>query len=667
MNKKEIIEQLTLDEKIKLLTGKNSKESAEIERFGIKSKVFVDGPHGVREDEGKNSTHFPNLCCIGASWDKEMIYKMGEALAEECINQGIALLIGPGINIKRYILCGRNFEYISEDPVVSGEMAAAYINGVQSKGIGTCLKHLAANSQELDRLELSAEIDERTLREIYLKGFEIAVKKSNPESVMCAYNKVNAIWCAENKYLLNDILKEEWGYKGFVVSDWGAVRDVCRSLMAGIDLAMPHYGNFSEKINEGLNKGYVTEERIDEALERVLDFVMKERPEKDDSYDRDKQHNIARELAASGIVLLKNENEVLPITEKKYKKIACLGGFAKNAIISGQGSAEVHQNAEYTDSPLEEIKKLLPDVEISYNEIFNKDTHSNTMLWPIVNIQEYIGDADVAVFFIGAMEGDETEQFDRNSAQLNPAYGYFIKQACDLGKKVIVVLQTGSAVILGDWYKSVDAIVEMWYGGEAAGGAVADVLCGIVNPSGKLTETFPNKMRTDMEYKEKLKLTYDEKLEVGYRYYDKHTDEICYPFGHGLSYTDFEYSDCNAKIENDKIKISFVLKNIGDFDGHEVAQIYVSDPVSTVTKPIKELKGFEKIYLKKGEKKEVNIEIPCSELAYYNVMLHDWVVENGEYKILIGSSSQDIRISASVTYNSNMPYTMSAPGKAMVG
>lgn len=662
-----MINRFTLDEKITLLTGENGMASAEFKNYGIKARFFADGPHGIRESDGKNSVHFPSITCISSSWDKEMIYKMGEALAGECINQGIALILAPGINIKRYILCGRNFEYMSEDPILAGEMAAGYINGVQSKGIGTSLKHFALNSQEEDRLNVNVEIDERTMREIYLKAFEIAVKKSQPESVMCAYNKVNAIWCSENKYLLNDILKKEWEYKGFVVSDWGAVHDACRAVEAGIDLIMPREHQIVEKMKEGLKNGYISEERIDEAARKVFDFITRERPEKDDSYDRDKQHKIARELAASGIVLLKNEGDVLPLTKEKYHKIAVIGGYGKNPLVNGQGSCEVYQEPEYTDNPLEEIERLMPDTQITYKEVFNKVYNAETMAWTDWTINEFAKESDVVVFFVGNMAGEDTEQFDRTSAKLRPVFAYFINNIKKLGKKVVVVLQTGSAVIINDWLDSADAVIEMWYGGEAAGGAIADVLCGIVNPSGKLAETFPNKMRKDMEYHGDLKVSYDEKLDVGYRYYDKHTDEICYPFGHGLSYTKFEYSNCDVKIENEEIKISFDLENIGKCDGQEVVQVYVSDPESTVTKPIKELKSFEKVYLQKGEKKKIEISIPCSELAYYNTMLHNWVIENGEYKILVASSSQDIRLSKSVIYDTRMPYSMTVTGKTMVG
>jgi len=667
MNIEKILNELTLEEKVSLLEGKNGKESAEIPRLGIKSKVMVDGPHGVRTERSNNAVYFPNLCCIGASWDKEMLYKMGTCLAKDCIYLGIDMLIAPGINLKRYILCGRNFEYISEDPVHTGEMAASYIDGVQSLGVGTCLKHFAANNQELDRLELNAEIDLRTLHELYFKGFEIAVKKSNPTSVMCAYNKLNAIWCSENKYLLEDTLKKRWGYDGFFVSDWGAVRNITRSIRGGIDMTMPPMEEFRKTVIDAVNSGELSKERIDDAAKRVLLFAASDPAKCDFVYDRKEQHKAARELAASGIVLLKNEGNVLPLDSKKYKKIAVIGGYAKNPIIGGQGSAEVYPEGEYIDSPLDELKKLMPLTEFTYDEIWSKDKLPCSMLWPMVNMGEITDGADAVIFFIGAMECDDTEQFDKNSPKLNPAYEYFIKQAVHLGKKVVVVMQTGGAVVIDKGILNADAIVEMWYGGEAAGGAIADVLTGAFNPYARLSETFPSKMRDDMQYSGNLMLEYNEKLDVGYRYYDKHPDEIIYPFGHGLSYSEFKYSNLDAFFENDVLKISLDVENIGSLDANEIVQVYIGNPTSTVPRPVKELRAFEKVYIGAGEKKRVNFNIPASELGYFNTMLDGFVTESGVYRVYVGASSTDIRLTSDAVYECEMPYTMSAYGLATVG
>ena len=669
MKIKEIIQNMTLDEKILILNGLDVQTTLPIERLGIEPNTFIDGPHGLRDyfDESFNPTHFPNMCCIGASWDKEAIFKMGEAIGKECVVHGVSVLLAPGINIKRYILNGRNSEYLSEDPVISGEMSASYINGVQSQGIGTSLKHLAANNQECGRLFLNAEIDERTLREIYLKGFEIAVEKSNPESVMCAYNKVNGIFCSENKFLQTDVLRDEWGYEGFTISDWGAVHDPCRALAAGTDMLMPPDKNFLKKIKKGMEEGIVTEERIDEAVERILKSVMKKRPNNKDAFKRDNHHKLARELAASGIVLLKNENDVLPITEEKYKKIVVIGGFAENPIMTGQGSPEVYPSPEYIESPLEELKKLLPNAEIEYHKVFDKMSIYDRAVWMTDPIDDYVKDADLLLFFVGSKESEESENFDRNSPYLNPIYEYVINRANVHNKKTAIIIQTGSAVILGDGYRQADSIVEMWFGGECAGGAIADVLTGKVNPSGKLTETFPKVMRGDLKPLENLKLDYAEKLEVGYRYYDKHTDEIMYPFGHGLSYTEFKYDDLKTEIKDDEIKVSLTVENVGEVYGGEVVQVYIGCPDSKVTRPIKELKAFDKVFLAKGEKMKVELSVPLQELAYYNVSLREWIVENGRYNILVGASSQDIRLSASVECDRKMPYSSEATGFLSVG
>ena len=663
MNKNDIIKQLTLEEKMLLLTQGEKQggydRTYKLDKYGVEQKFMFDGPHGIRADVSENCTSFPNLCCAGASWDKEILYKMGEALADECIKQGVDMLLGPGANIKRHILCGRNFEYFSEDPVLSGEMAAAYINGLQSRGVGASLKHFALNNQEKHREYISIEVDERVMREIYLKSFEIAVKKSSPYSVMCAYNKVDSIWCSENRMLLNDILKEEWGYKGIAISDWGAVHDVRRAIAAGLDMQMPRNRAIIEQLKDGISKKILNENDVDRAVSRVLDFVTRPKNEKGD-YDRDRQHEIAREIASAGIVLLKNDKKVLPLTEEKYKKIAVIGEFAKSPLTYGQGSAEVNASEEYIDSPFDCLAKSLGSVELKYGEFFKKREYSHEMLWPKAKeYKEFISDTDAVVIFIGSMESEDTEKFDRRSALFNPNYEFFVDLANKAGKKVVVVIQSGSAMLLNDIKSKADAIVQMWLGGEGAGKAVSDVLRGAYNPSGKLSETFPTKERSDLEYEgDGLKLVYKEGFDVGYRYYDKHPEEICYPFGHGLSYTEFEYSGLKAEYCGKELKISFDLNNIGDCDGAEVAQVYVGKKISCVTRSVKELKAFEKVYLKRGEKKTVNITIDVNDLAYYNRSMRSWVVEPGEYQIYLGSSSRDIRQKVNVEITDRAPYSM---------
>lgn len=667
MEIKNLIAQMTTKEKAQLLTGDGGMLTHAVERLCVPSKNFADGPHGVRHEKVENCTSFPNLCCAAASFDTDLLYKMGVALAEDCIEHDVDMLLGPGINIKRYANCGRNFEYISEDPVVSGELGAAYINGLQSLGVGASLKHYALNNQEKDRLQVSVEADERTLREIYLKGFEIAVKKSQPASVMCSYNKYLSVWCSENKYLLSNILKDEWGFKGFVVSDWGAVQNSGRAIAAGLDLQMPHNWEMVDNIEAALADGTLSEERLDDAVERFLTFVLSKKAEKG-SYDRKKQHEVAREVAASGVVLLKNNNEVLPITEDKYKKIAVIGEYAVSPLTYGQGSAEVYPLDEYTENPLSELKRALPKTEFKYEAFYEKRSFSNVMLWPRKDeFFSFIDDCDLVLMFVGAMESEDTENFDRRTLELNPNQEMFIDAAIEAGKKVVVVCQSGGAMVFGGWRNKADGILQAWLGGEAAGGGIADVLTGKVNPCGRLPETFPKKARYDLDTGNGLVVRYDEGLEVGYRYYDSHPDEIAYPFGFGLSYTSFEYKNPTLKRNGNTLDISFTLKNTGDLDGAEVVQIYSAKPVSCVTRVPKELKTFKKVFLKAGEEKAVTLSLDISELSYYNAVLRDWVVEPGEYQLYIASSSRDIRLALDFLCDDEVPYTITQISEGMIG
>ena len=665
-----ILNELTLEEKAALLTGATSMTSGEVQRLQVKAKRFADGPHGVRTTPEDKCTLFPNLCCVGATWDTDLVYKLGQALGDECIEHGIDMLLAPGINIKRTPLCGRNFEYFSEDPVIAGELGAAYINGVQSRGVGTSLKHYALNNQEIGRNTVSVEIDLRVMREIYLKGFEIAVKKANPTSVMCSYNKVFSVWVSENKHLLTDILKKEWGYNGFVVSDWGAVQDICRCVCAGLDLQMPRNNNIVEQIKEGLANGKVSMEAIDGAVMAMLRFLATDTPKPVAPFDRKAQHTLARNVAADGIVLLENRNNALPLTAKKYKKIAVMGEYAVAPLISGQGAAEVYPGEENIDNPLEELKKALgDDVELTYLETFKRRELPSKMIWPQRRIwEEFVKDADAVVIFAGSLESEDTEQFDRVTTTMNPNFEYVIDRVCKFNPNVIVVLQSGSALIPGAWRKKCNGLVQMWLGGEAAGGAIADVLTGKVNPSGKLPETFALTARTDLEYPgDGYKVRYSEGFDIGYRYYDKHPEQIAYPFGFGRSYTSFAYSDFAVQRTDDKLELSLNITNTGEIEGSEVIQIYAAKEESMVTRPVKDLKAFKKVFLKAGECQKVTICLDVQELAYYNIMLNQWVVEPGEYEILFATSARDIVHSASLEINDPAPYSMAVTGTTMIG
>ncbi|MBR5281102.1 MAG: glycoside hydrolase family 3 protein, partial [Clostridia bacterium] len=536
MDIKNLVQELTFEEKAKLLTGGGSMNTYPIERLSIPQIEFADGPHGTRRFEDTESILFPSLSSLGACWNPETAREMGRALANDCIVKGIHMLLGPGANMKRHILCGRNFEYISEDPVLSGELAAAYIQGLQEKGVSASLKHFAANNQEEYRCYVSAEIDERTLREIYLKSFEIAIKKGKPDTVMCAYNKINGVWCSENPMLLQEILRDEWGYEGLLVSDWGAVQDISRAIHNGCDLQMPTNEDIVEQLRAGLEAGKVTLEDIDRAVARVLRLIDRESlPEIE--YDREEQHATARRVSEDSIVLMKNENNVLPITKEKYKKVAVVGDYAIDPMIGGQGSSEVHPADKYIDKPFDALKAILPEIEWLYVDLYHRNQFSKEMMFPTQpDFQEKIKDCDLVVFFAGGMDSDESEMYDRRTAYMNHNYSVFMRATKEIGKPMAVVLQNGSALIFDVNFQCVDAVVEMWFGGEAGGSAVASILSGKVNPSGKLSETFPNTMRRDMEYPGNGRyLEYKERFDVGYRYYDKHPEEIAYPFGHGLS------------------------------------------------------------------------------------------------------------------------------------
>lgn len=664
-----LLREMTFEEKALLLTGGGSMSTCGIARLGIPAVRMADGPHGIRGEEEQNCTSFPNLCSVGASWDEEIVSRLGEALAEECIERGIRLLLAPGINMKRHILCGRNFEYLSEDPLLAGKLGAAYIRGLQSLGVGASLKHFACNNQEENRVNVSVEADLRTLREIYLKGFEIAVKEAKPASVMCAYNRLHSIWCSENRYLLTEVLREEWGYEGFVVSDWSAVHDPGRAAAAGLDLQMPKNAGIVTALQKALEQGTVSMEAIDRAALGILRFVCKEAPQKR-TYDRDKQHMTARNIAAAGIVLMKNEDQVLPVTPEKYHSIAVIGEFADSPLISGQGSAEVYTRPEYIDSPLEELKKALGDgVEVRYRESYKKGAYSDTMLWRKQGeFLRFVGDSELVLIFAGSMVSEDTECFDRRSASFNPNYERLIEAACDAGKKVVVVMQTGGAMILGSWHRKVSGLVQMWLAGEGAGGAIADVLTGRVNPSGKLPETFPNRMRTDLDYPGSGNVVeYREREAVGYRYYDRHPEEIDYPFGYGLSYTRFEYGRMETETAGDTVKVSLQLRNAGDRDGAEVVQIYVGSCSAARRRAEKELKAFRKVWLRAGETASVQFTLDSDAFSYYNVLMRKWVVESGEYEISAAASSRDIRQQSRVYLAGGAPYTQSGNGRDMIG
>jgi beta-glucosidase len=583
---------------------------------------------------------------------------MGEALGEESQTEDINILLGPGVNIKRSPLCGRNFEYFSEDPFLASELAANYVKGVQSMGIGTSLKHFAANNQEHRRLTVDAQIDERTLREIYLAAFEKVVKEAQPWTVMCAYNKVNGTHASENKYLLTDILKEEWGHEGFVVSDWGAVNYRDKGIDAGLELEMPSsYGDGKKAIVEALENGSLSEESLDRAAERMLKIILKavESNRDDLDYDKAEHHQLARKIAADSMVLLKNKDSVLPLA--KAEKLGVVGSFAKNPRFQGGGSSNI--NPYQIDNAYDELKQYT-EQELSYAEGYAVENDSDNQKL-IKEAKEMVEKVDKVIVFAGLPDRYESEGYDRDTLEMPPNQNHLIEELAEVNENIVVVLSNGSPVVM-PWLKKVKGVVEAYLTGQAAGGAAADILFGKVNPSGKLAETFPQKLSDNPSYLffpgEKDQVEYREGIFVGYRYYDSKEIKPLFSFGYGLSYTNFEYSELqiDKKEITDKeiLNLSLKVKNTGKVYGKEVVQLYVSDPESTVVKPKKELKEFAKVKLEPGQEKIVEFELDKRSFAYYNTEIEDWYVENGDYQILIGSSSRDIRLKDSVEVKSTV-------------
>ena len=684
---KNVIQAMSFDEKCMLITGAAALSTTAIEKYGIPQINMSDGPHGIRRliFPGKpeisqkchiegGDTCFPTASAVGASWNVELAEKAGAAIAKDCKEENIQVLLAPGVNMKRTPHCGRNFEYFSEDPYLSGKMGAAFINGVQSEGVGTSLKHFAVNNQEIQRGTINAEVDERTLREYYLKPFEIVLQNSNPTSVMCAYNKLNGIWCSENSYLLNEILRNEWDYKGMVISDWGAVHNIAKCLKAGLDLEMPRNENIQVQIKEALEAGIITQAQIDRAVENVLLFICRVlelgEAHPKGAYDRKAQHEIAYQAACETITLLKNENNTLPMRKEQCKKIAVLGRNAEDVVFMGGGSSKVTVDPSSVDIPLNELRRQLPDTQIDYYPLFNGGFHDVNVVDTVSNLAD---DYNYILFFAGDNYGadSETEDYDRDNLTLPNYMNAAITLAAEKKKNVILILQTGGAVIPRRWDK-LPAIVQMWYSGEAAGRAIVDILLGTVNPSGKLSETFMRKEREGLDYPgDGTKICYTEKWNSGYRYYDKHRDEVWFPFGHGLSYTQFEYSEVKLtqkqfRTDHFSFEVEFNLKNIGKLAGKEAVQLYIAPLDNVVDRPIKELRRFEKVCLNAGEKKKVRFELTDKDFAYYNTCLHDWHLESGRYQVLIGASCADIRLQDQIIVYYDADYTIDSHNRPML-
>ncbi|CAH1207416.1 Thermostable beta-glucosidase B [Paenibacillus auburnensis] len=669
-NIQHLISQMTLEEKAGLCSGLDFWHTKGIERLGIPSLMVTDGPHGLRKQQSSAdhlglhdsvpATCFPSAAGLASSWDRELIGRVGQALGAECQAENVAVLLGPGNNIKRSPLNGRNFEYFSEDPFLASEMAASHVAGVQSQGVGTSLKHFAANNQEHRRMSVDAVIDERTLREIYLASFEGTVKQSQPWSVMCSYNQVNGEYASESETLLTKVLRDEWGFEGFVVSDWGAVNERVKALQAGLELEMPSSGGIGDaKIVNAVNSGELSMETLDKAVERMLGFIFKsvEGRRKDASFDAEAHHALAREVARESMVLLKNEDHVLPLS--KSGTIAIIGEFAKKPRYQGGGSS--HVNPTKLDDAFAEMQAVAGEaVSFLYAQGYelSSDEINERMLQ---EARDTAAKADTAVLFLGLPDRYESEGYDRSHLSLPASHQALIEAVAEVQGNIIVVLSNGSPVEM-PWLLRIKAVLEGYLGGQAFGGAVADLLFGAVSPSGKLAETFPQKLSDNPSFLnfpgEGDKVEYKEGLFVGYRYYDKKEIEPLFPFGFGLSYTTFEYSDLlldKGSIEDtDTVQVTVTVKNTGSRPGKETVQLYVSDVESSVIRPLRELKGFAKIELQPGEAREVSFTLNKRSFAYYNVQLGDWHVESGVFNILIGASSRDIRLTAPLEVKSTV-------------
>lgn len=656
---KGIIREMTLEEKAGMCSGKDFWHLKGVERLGIPEVMVSDGPHGLRKqaaeadhlglNESIKAVCFPTACATACSFDRDLLEEMGERIGDECQAEDLSVILGPAVNIKRSPLCGRNFEYFSEDPYLASQMAAAHIKGVQSKNVGTSIKHFAANNQEHRRMSCSSEVDERTLREIYLAAFETAIKEAKPDTVMCSYNRINGEFASENHWLLTEVLRDEWGFDGYVMSDWGAVNDRVKGLKAGLELEMPASGGTTDKeIVEAVKNGELDEAVLDRAVERILNIVFKFVDNRQEGkFDKEEDHKLAAKIEAESMVLLKNEG-VLPLPTQG-KKIAFIGKFAEAPRFQGGGSS--HINSFKITGALEAVKEV---AQVTYAQGYDikEDVIDQDMLNQAV---ETAKEADVAVIFAGLPDAFESEGYDRSHMRMPQCQNTLISEIAKVQENVVVVLHNGSPVEM-PWADEVKGILEAYLGGQAVGQAEVDVLFGKANPCGKLAETIPYKLADNPSYLnfpgDGQTVEYNEGVFVGYRYYDTKEMPVRYPFGYGLSYTTFEYSDLQLSADRikdtDTLKVTLKVKNTGDRAGKEIVQLYVADKTGAACRPVKELKNFVKVELQPQEEKTVEMELDKRSFAWYNTQIHDWYAASGEYEILAAASSRDIRLKKTV-------------------
>lgn len=681
MRRKEIIElvnQLTIEEKASLTTGENVWATKSIERLDIPAICTSDGPHGLRkleEDDmsmldGKSMSAvcFPAACATAASFDRELLKRLGIALGKESQSVDVDVLLGPGVNIKRSPLCGRNFEYFSEDPFLAGELGAAYVKGVQSQGVGTSLKHFFANNQEYRRMDSSSQMDERTMREIYLTVFEKVIKEGKPWTIMASYNKINNVYSTENKQYLTELLREEWEFEGLVMSDWGATHNRIEAVKAGCDLTMPGEAS-SDKVIEAVKSGELAEEDLNLCCRRVLELAFKTKElDRKEIFDYEEDHILAGEIAGESMVLLKN-NGVLPL--QKEKTTAFIGAFAKQPRIQGGGSSYI--NATKVTSALEAAKNI--GLDILYAPAYNADgSTSDLMLKEAIQIA---GQVEQVVLFIGLPDCMESEGSDRIHMNLPEGHDKLVEEICKINSNTVVVLYNGSPIEM-PWVDKPAAIIEAYLGGEAIGEATVDVLYGAVNPSGHLPETFPKKLEDNPSFLsyfgEDGEVQYQEGIFVGYRYYETKKQEVLFPFGYGLSYTTFSYSDLTLEkdsiTDEETLKVSVKVTNTGKLAGKAVVQLYIAPEKRKVIRPIRELKEFAKIALAPGESKVVEFELNQRSFAHWNTVVHQWRCETGVYAIQIGENAHDICLSKNIKVDArpippNGGYTESMPMNTM--
>jgi beta-glucosidase len=657
---KRYLAEMTLEEKATLLTGDSAWTTAAVPRLGLPSMRMADGPHGVRRTPTTGSmafgahaaTCFPTASSTSATWDPALLREIGEAIAREAIALEVDVVLGPGVNMKRSPLCGRNFEYFSEDPHLAGQLAVGWIEGIQSLGVGASLKHFAANNQETRRMSVSAEVDERALREIYLPAFEQAVTAAKPWTVMCAYNRINGVYASEHRELLTDVLRSEWGFDGFVVSDWAAVHDRPSAVAAGTDLEMP--GPRPRRVRsvvDAVRRGILDEQVVDEAALRVLRVVTQaQATPKGGSFDAAAHHALARRVAAEGLVLLKNDG-VLPLSGGG--RVAIIGRAAQEPRIQGGGSSQI--TPTQIDVPIDELRRLAGDAVISYADGYDDGGAERPDL--VAAAVATAADSDVTIVFVGMPLDRESEGGDRTDLDLTSQHVDLIRAVCAVQPRTVVVLFSGSAVAVAPWIDGTAAVLEAWLSGQAAGGAVADVLFGVVNPSGRLAETFPIRLEDTPAYLDFPgdgdRVRYGESLYIGYRWYEARNLPVAFPFGHGLSYTTFRYDDARASATTladvDGLTVTVNVTNTGARNGSEVVQAYVRDVEASVRRPEKELRGFAKVRLEPGETRAVEIRLEPRAFAFWDVRRHAWVTEAGTFEILIGSSSASIHAVVPVT------------------